>query len=104
MTAGLSVRLLCPTEATALRGGLRLAWWLFYPGTALLAARLVYEQTYLTWKHGPLMVGFALGHGSTLFIAGLLLSTLLLHLWVLASGVALLRHRTLVSRGHVLRC
>lgn len=84
-------------------GRLQLAWWLFYPGTALLAARLVYEQTYLTWKHGPLMVGFALAHGSTLLSTGLLLSTVLLHVWVVVCGVALLRQRIRASRGHTLR-
>ena len=69
----------------------------------MLAARLVYEQTYLTWKHGPQMVGFALAHGSGIILVVLLLSALLLHLWVLASGLAMLWYRRRVSRGHGLR-
>jgi tetratricopeptide (TPR) repeat protein len=35
------------------------------PGSVLLAALLIYEQTYLTWAEGPQMVGFALAHAFT---------------------------------------
>jgi len=39
----------------------------------LLAARLIYEQTYLTWSEGPQMVGYALAHAfSGLLMLGLL--------------------------------
>lgn len=82
---------------------LRPTWWLCYPGTALLAARLVYEQTYLTWKYGPQMVGFSLAHGGAFSFAGLAVSALLLHLWVLASVFGFLWRRGGISRGHAWR-
>jgi Ankyrin repeats (3 copies) len=47
--------------------------------TALLAARLVWEQTWLTWSHGPQMVGFSLAHGD---YAPLLASPFFLLLWL----------------------
>jgi hypothetical protein len=62
-------------------------WWLliigFAPflGSAILAGRLVWEQTVWTWARGPQMVGFSLIH--TCPIAGLLLlSSLLLFVWL----------------------
>ena len=44
------------------------------PGTALLALRLVYEQTVMTWRDGEQMVGFALAHAYFLFSIPMLLS------------------------------
>jgi hypothetical protein len=32
--------------------------------TAILAIRLIWEMTWLTWKLGPQMIGFSLAHGS----------------------------------------
>jgi hypothetical protein len=49
------------------------------PGAVFLAARLVYEQTWLTWRRGPQMLGFALAHSGLVF--PLLLSALLMLLW-----------------------
>lgn len=59
-------------------------WWLvgfgIIPliGTALLAARLIWEETVWTWERGPQMVGFSLAHGSAGF---LLLAPFLLIIW-----------------------
>ena len=59
-------------------------WWLLalgavpLIGTALLATRLIWEQTVWTWERGPQMVGFSLAHGSG---AVLLLAPFLLALW-----------------------
>ena len=41
-----------------------LTWmgWLALPGGGMLLARMIYEQTYLTWSEGPQMLGFALWH------------------------------------------
>ena len=71
------------------------------PGTVFLAARLVYEQTWLTWRRGPQMVGFALAHSG--LVLPLLLSTVLMllwcvavlgrSLWVLWRGKSVSRHR-----------
>ena len=49
------------------------------PGTALLALRLVYEQTVMTWRNGEQMVGFALAHASVLFFLPMLLSLVVAH-------------------------
>jgi hypothetical protein len=59
----------------------RVRWWLLalgvipLIGTALLAGRLIWEQTVWTWERGPQMVGFSLAHGSgaVLFFAPFLL-------------------------------
>ena len=62
----------------------RVQWWLLalgavpLIGTALLAARLIWEQTVWTWERGPQMVGFSLAHGAG---AVLLLAPFLLALW-----------------------
>src|SRR5580658_641069 len=62
----------------------RVLWWLLalgvlpLIGTALLAGRLVWEQTVWTWERGPQMVGFSLAHGSG---AVLLLAPFLLGFW-----------------------
>jgi hypothetical protein len=37
-------------------------------GTALLAGRLIWEMTWLTWQMGPQMVGFSLSHGYGVFL------------------------------------
>ncbi|MCX6543479.1 MAG: ankyrin repeat domain-containing protein [Acidobacteria bacterium] len=47
--------------------------------TALLAGRLVWEQTILTWRNGPQMVGFSLVHGS---YAPLIFAPIGLLLWI----------------------
>jgi Ankyrin repeats (3 copies) len=70
------------------------AGYLLLCGAALFVGRIVYEETLLTWINGPQMVGFAMMHGGVPFIliAGLigLLGGLL---WVIASGVMLLRKK-----------
>src|SRR5579864_7159370 len=53
---------------------------LIFAGSAVLAARLIWEQTVWTWRRGPQMVGFSLAHGS----GGLLfLFPVLLIVWTL---------------------
>lgn len=62
----------------------RLPLWLAIPGivifagSAVLAARLIWEQTVWTWERGPQMVGFSLAHGSG---APLFLFPILLVVW-----------------------
>jgi len=50
--------------------------------TLALAARMVWEETFLTIRNGPQMLGFALAHGPG---AILLLAPLLLCLWLVAA-------------------
>jgi len=71
---------------------------------AALAARLVWEQTVLTWRQGPQMIGFSLVHGpwAPIILAPVLL--VVLGVWMLALLVdGLLRgrrpSRSLVALG-----
>jgi len=53
----------------------RIAGALFFVGTAMLFARLIWEETVWTWERGPQMVGFSLAHksGVVLFVFPFLL-------------------------------
>jgi hypothetical protein len=42
---------------------LRISGTVIFIGSAMLSARLVWEQTVWTWERGPQMVGFSLAHG-----------------------------------------
>jgi hypothetical protein len=55
--------------------------------TAILAARMVWEETFLTFQQGPQMLGFSLAHGpgALLFLAPIVLS-----LWILVAIVVML--------------
>jgi len=73
----------------------RVRWWLLalgvipLLGTALLAGRLLWEQTVWTWERGPQMVGYSLAHGSG---AVLLLAPFLLVLWTAIALVVIVRN------------
>jgi hypothetical protein len=54
--------------------------------TAILAGRMVWEETFLTIQQGPQMLGFSLAHGPGVV---LLLAPVLLSLWILAAIVVL---------------
>lgn len=55
--------------------------------TAILAARMVWEETFLTIQQGPQMVGFSLAHGAG---AVLFLAPVVLLVWILAAVIVLL--------------
>jgi Ankyrin repeats (3 copies) len=55
-------------------------------GSAVLALRLVYEMTSLSWERGPQMVGFSLLHGSPL----LFLCPVLLIAWLIVAILVVL--------------
>lgn len=68
------------------------------PGTAYFAARMVYEQTLLSWRNGPQMVGFSLAHSGPILL--LLASVLLMALWcagVIGRSLWVLLHGKAVS-------
>ena len=56
--------------------------WLGLAPAASLAGRLVYEQTFLTWSHGPHMVGFALAHALMPWLLVGMVGAFWSHLWV----------------------
>lgn len=64
--------------------------------SAILAVRIVWEETWLTLQQGPQMIGFSLAHGSA---AVLLFAPILLALWFvlafLTMAVTLLRRKRL---------
>jgi Ankyrin repeats (many copies) len=65
-------------------------------GSAVLAARLIWEQTVWTWERGPQMVGFSLVHGRG---AILLVFPPLLILWTAA--VAMITVWNLARKTHI---
>ena len=67
-------------------------------GSAVLAARLVWEETVWTWRGGPQMLGFSLAHGGG---ALLFLFPVLLGSWL--AIVAVLIVRSLVKRRAIKR-
>jgi len=57
--------------------------------TGILAARLIWEMTFLTWTSGPQMIGFTLAHGPWAF---LFLAPFLLAIWLFLSlGIVITR-------------
>jgi hypothetical protein len=55
---------------------------------AVFTGRMLFEETVLTWNQGPQMLGFSLAHGSG---AILFLAPILLSLWIVLFGAALVR-------------
>lgn len=75
----------------------RLPRWLQFSGTvilvgsAMLSARLIWEQTVWTWERGPQMVGFSLAHGTG---AILFIFPSLLIIWIAVVIVLTLKSKT----------
>jgi len=71
-------------------------------GTTALAARLIWEMTWLTWREGPQMVGFSLAHG---YGGVLLLFPPVLVFWIcIVAGTVFLwkcRHQVVASQTWV---
>lgn len=86
-------------EAQSKTAVARLPLWLpisglvIFVGSAMLSARLIWEQTVWTWERGPQMVGFSLAHGPG---AILFLFPFLLILWAVL--VAVLTIRSLIRK------
>jgi hypothetical protein len=59
-------------------------------GTAMLTARIIWEETVWTWERGPQMVGFSLAHG----LGGILLMfPFVLVLWAIVVVILTIRSR-----------
>jgi hypothetical protein len=62
--------------------------------SALFVGRITYEETLLTWRNGPQMVGFALAHGGVpLILVGGLIGLPCGSLWLLVSLILLFRRK-----------
>ena len=60
---------------------------------AIFVGRIVYEETVLTWKYGPQMIGFAIVHAMPLVLLAGLIGLVGGLLWTLASLVLLHRRQ-----------
>jgi hypothetical protein len=78
--------------------GMRFSGIAILAGSAMLSARLIWEQTVWTWERGPQMVGFSLAHGTG---AILLIFPFLLFIWT--SIVLLLTLRNKIKQREVSR-
>jgi hypothetical protein len=61
-----------------------IAWCVAIVGTLILAIRLVWEQTLLTWERGEQMVGFSMAHTWGVLLLIVVLCLLCAHAWILA--------------------
>lgn len=75
-----------PRETRGFPVSISVIGWLLIVATACLAGRQIWEMTFLTWQHGPQMIGFAFLHGE---LAPLILSPMLLSLWLLLCLIVL---------------
>lgn len=75
---------------------MKVCWAFCSPCALLLALRIAWEETVLTWSRGPQMVGFSLFHAHPLFAITGLLSIYGLIAWSVAALVFLI-----VRRKHV---
>ena len=66
---------------------------MIFPGAFLLTARLVYEQTFLTWANGAQMVGFSLAHQQILFLFWGGVSMCAAYIWLFVVAVILVKRR-----------
>jgi hypothetical protein len=88
---------LSASEPDRLPAALRFVLVASFMGSAALVCRLVWEQTFLTWRQGPQMVGFSLAHAELgLFIV--LLSSVLV--FAVSYAIALVWSVVAVRRGH----
>jgi hypothetical protein len=79
---------------------LSIAWWFFYIPFAVLEGRLLWEQTWLTWRRGPQMIGFSLAHQHLEIVLLGVLGGVLTALWVLVvTGLFLVKGQRLRRVG-----
>ena len=64
--------------------------WLLLLCAASLNARLVWEQTFLTWRNGPQMVGFSLTHQHPEVVLLGFPLMILAHLWLISAAALLI--------------
>jgi len=69
-------------------------WILFFPGLGIYSVRMFYEKFYLTWLYGPQMLGFSFVHTWGLVALYGLLSTLIIHAWLVVAAVLLVVTKT----------
>jgi len=86
---------------TGIPKGLRRFWWFSVLLGGSLVLEQVWEQTLLTWKQGPQMVGFTLMHAfAPLALAGIL-GYYAIYVWLLLVAVFFIRCRSLPVSAHL---
>jgi hypothetical protein len=91
-----------PSEPDRLPVVLRIVLAASFAGSAALVCRLVWEQTFLTWRLGPQMVGFSLAHAELglfmVLLASVLVFAISYAIALVWSIVAILRGRRVLKR------
>ena len=64
---------------------------------AILTARIVYEETFLTWRHGPQMVGFTMVHAFPFVLLAGMLGQVGACIWWILSIIRLARRSNRVT-------
>ena len=72
---------------------LTVIWWFVYLPLAALEARLLYEQTWLTYTRGEQMIGFSMAHQFPELLLFGLVGFLGCILWCVVALVFILRRR-----------
>ncbi len=89
------------SERVPLSNALIKFWWVAIALGGPLVLEQLWEQTFLTWRRGPQMVGFGLMHVyPELAIAGLL-GYFMLFVWLLVAAIFLFRHKALPIHRHI---
>jgi hypothetical protein len=86
-----------PSEPDRLPVVLRIVLAASFAGSAALVCRLVWEQTFLTWRQGPQMVGFSLAHAELGLFMFLVASVLV---FAISYAIALVSSIVAILRGH----
>ena len=76
---------------------LTLIWWFVYLPLAALEARLLYEQSWLTYTRGEQMIGFSMAHQFPELLLFGLAGWIGSILWCLVALILILRRRYQIS-------
>ena len=76
-------------------------WWLALAASAPLYVRILWEQTALTWRRGPQMIGFSLAHQHPEIILLGLVGYAGMIGWLVVAGVSALRRGSVPKGVHL---
>ena len=77
---------------------LNIWWWVSFPLAAAFVGRMLYERTYLTWKHGKQMLGFVFVHEYPEVFFPTVLGFFLAHAWLIAALIFVMLRPARVSK------
>jgi hypothetical protein len=80
----------------------KLGWVACVPAATLLACELLWEKTWLTWTHGPQIIGFWIGHVFAGPMIYAILATYATFIWIGVAFVCAIINRIRWRRGDVL--